>query len=126
MGHWVMGWWMMGRRIMRGWATAAIVLLPICAVGPAVAGERGPVCREPSVVDEMTREIRDHNYYSRVNPRLVTETPTAEANLVRCQVCVQSAPYDTIRFGDQPIRQCLYHGFDVQILSNGFVVRDLK
>jgi hypothetical protein len=112
--------------MMRHRAAPLMVLLPICATGPAIAGERGPVCREPSVVDEMTREIRDHNYYSRVNPRLVTETPTAAANLVRCQVCVQSAPYDTIRFGDQPIRQCLYHGFDVQILSNGFVVRDLK
>lgn len=117
---------MMGRRLVRHWAAPAIVLLPICVAGPAMAGERGPVCREPSVVDEMTREIRDHNYYSLVNPRLVTETPTAQANLVRCQVCVQSAPYDTIRFGDQPIRQCLEHPFDVQILSNGFVVRDLK
>jgi hypothetical protein len=131
MGHWVMGWWMMGCwmmrwGMMRRWAAPVLVLLPICAGGPAIAGERGPVCREPSVVDEMTRQIRDHNYYSLVNPRLVTETPTVDANLVRCQVCVQSAPYDTIRFGDRPIRQCLYHGFDVQILSNGFVVRDLR
>jgi hypothetical protein len=111
---------------MRPWAEAVMFLLPVCVTEPAIAGERGPVCREPSVVDEMTREIRDHDYYSRVNPRLVTETPTADANLVRCQVCVQSAPYDTIRFGDQPIRQCLEHGFDVQILQNGFIVHDLK
>ena len=136
MGRWVMGRGMMGRwamrrrvmrrRVMRCWVMPMTAVLPLCAAGPAIGGERGPVCREPSVVDEMTREIRDHDYYSRVNPRLVTETPTAQANLVRCQVCVQSAPYDTIRFDDRPIRQCLAHGFDVQILQNGFIVRDLK
>jgi hypothetical protein len=94
--------------------------------GPARAGERGPVCREPSVVDEMTREVRSQNYYSIVRPGLVTETPTADPTVVHCQVCVQSAPYDTIRFGDQPIRQCVPHPFEVKILQSGFVVRDLK
>jgi hypothetical protein len=107
------------------WAAPVLVLLAACATGSAKAGERGPVCREPSVVDLMAREIRDHDYYTRVDPRLITETPTAETNHVLCQVCVLSAPYDTIRFGDQPTRQCLAHGFDVLILRNGFVVRDL-
>ncbi len=39
------------------------------AAQPASARERGPVCREPSVVDEMARQIRLNNYYSFVNPR---------------------------------------------------------
>jgi hypothetical protein len=111
---------------MRRWFAAIVILVSFNAAAPAVAGERGPVCRQPSVVDEMTREVVDRNYYARVNPRLVTETPTPDPAVVRCQVCVQSAPYGTTRFGDQPIRQCLAHGFEVQILHDGFVVRDLK
>ena len=103
----------------------ALVLVAIAAVQPARA-ERGPVCRQPSVVDEFTREIRSGNYYSSIDPRLVTEQPTTDPGLVRCQVCVQSAPYDTMRYGDQPIRRCLPHDFEVRILPTGFVVRDLR
>jgi hypothetical protein len=102
------------------------MLISSAAAGPAMAWERGPICREPSVIDEMSREIRDHDYYSRIDAKLVTETPTADLNVVQCQVCVMSAPYDTMRFGDQPIRQCLEHRFEIQILPGGFVVHDLK
>ena len=111
---------------MGRWLVPIVMLVSCAAAGPASAGERGPVCRQPSVVDEMTREVRDHNYYGEVDPKLVTETPTADPNVVRCQVCVRSAPYNTTRFGDQPIRQCVEHGFEIQILRNGFVVHDLK
>ena len=111
---------------MRRWLMSIVIVESLCAVLPAVAGERGPVCRESSVVDEMTRQIRDGNYYSRVNPKLVTETPTADANVVHCQVCVQSAPYNTIRFGERAIGQCIARGFEVHILRGGFVVRDLQ
>jgi hypothetical protein len=78
------------------------------------------------VVDEMTREIREQSYYAEIDPRLVTEQPTLDQRLVRCQVCVQTAPYDTMRVGDRPIEQCEAHGFEVLILPLGFVVRDLK
>lgn len=101
-------------------------LSSLVTVGSAIAGERGPACRQASVVDEMTRQITARDYYTKVDPKLVTETPTATANLVRCQVCVQFAPYDTMRFGDQPIRRCLEHSFEVRILRSGFVVRDLR
>jgi hypothetical protein len=112
--------------MMIRWTIPFVVLLSFGTAGPTVAGERGPVCRETSVVDEMTREVRDQNYYGNVDPKLVTETPTGNPNVVLCQVCVQSAPYDTTRFGDQTIRQCLAHGFEVRILRSGFVVRDLR
>jgi hypothetical protein len=108
------------------WLVPFIVLASFGTAAPAMAGEPGPVCREPSVVDEMTLQVRDHNYYGHVDPQLVTETPTRDRHVVDCQVCVQSAPYDTIRFGDQPIRQCLPHWFEVRILPNGFVVHDLR
>jgi hypothetical protein len=110
---------------MNHWLALA-ALAAIALAAPAVAHERGPVCREPSVVDEMTREVRAQAYYTDVNPALVTEQPTADANVVRCQVCVQSTPYETLRYGDQPIRACLAHGFEVRIVPAGFVVRDLQ
>ena len=103
-----------------------VFLISIVAAEPTLAGERGAVCRQDSVVDEMTRQIISRDYYSEVDPNLITETPTGTINLVRCQVCVQFAPYDTTRFGDRPIKRCLEHEFEVRILSSGFVVRDLR
>ena len=111
---------------MKRWLGVVATFAAVVAVQPASARERGPVCREPSVVDEMARQIRLTNYYSFVNPTLVTEQATTMDNVVRCQVCVQSAPYDMPRFGDRPIRQCLAHGFEVRIVPAGFVVRDLQ
>jgi hypothetical protein len=111
---------------MRSWLVIAVMLVSSGVTAPAIAGGRGPVCREPSVVDEMSREIRDQDYYTYVNPELVTETPTADPGVVRCQVCVQFAPYDATRPGDGRIRQCLAHGFEIRILHGGFVVHDLN
>ena len=102
-----------------------ILLLAATAARPAHA-EGGPVCREPSVVDEITREVRTRNYYTTVAPRLVTEQPTADPRVVRCNVCVQLAPYDTMRFGERPIERCVPQGFEVRIVPAGFVVRDLR
>jgi hypothetical protein len=111
---------------MRRWLAPLVMVVSCATVAPTLAGGRGPVCREPSVVDEITREIRDRSYYGEVDPKLVTEAPTTVPNVVRCQVCVLSAPYLMTRFGDEPVGQCLEHGFEVQILHSGFVVRDLK
>lgn len=111
---------------MRQWIAMVTILLAPLAVAPAFAAQRGPVCREPSVVDEMTREIRRQLYYTEVDARLITEQPTADPRIVRCQVCVQMAPYDILRFGDRPIEQCAARGFEVRILPTGFVVRDLR
>lgn len=111
---------------MRPLITMFLLPLLIGAVKPALASERGPVCREPSVVDEITRQVRGRNYYSRIDPDLVTEQPTADPRVVRCQVCVESAPYNTMRFGDHPIERCVESVFAVRILPNGFVVRDLR
>jgi hypothetical protein len=100
----------------------AAMLLLLFAVTPGLAAERGPVCRETTVVDEISRQVRAGDYYADVDPRLVTEQPTADPRFVRCQVCVLVAPFDTTRFGDRPIAQCISRGFEVQILSDGFVV----
>jgi hypothetical protein len=55
----------------------AATLLLLLAVTPGLAVERGPVCRETSVVDEISRQVRAGGYYADVDPRLVTEQPTA-------------------------------------------------
>jgi hypothetical protein len=111
---------------MRRPAAIILLLLVICAIRPAVATGRGPVCRESSVVDEMARQVRALNYYGRVDPRLVTEQSTADPRLVRCQVCVLSTPYNTTRAGERRIDQCVARVFEVRIVTGGFVVRDLR
>jgi hypothetical protein len=111
---------------MERWITMLALAAVLGAARPVSAWERGPVCREPTVVDEMTREIRLQNYYTRVESGLVTEQATPVANVVRCQVCVLAAPYEMTRFGDRPIRQCLAHEFEIRIVPAGFVVRNLQ
>jgi|SRR4051812_43572536 hypothetical protein len=111
---------------MERWTAVLAAMAALAAAQPAHAWERGPACREPSVVDEMTRAIRAKNYYAQVDPDLVTEQATSVANVVHCQVCVQAAPYEATRFSDRPVRHCLAHEFEVRIVSAGFVVRDLQ
>ncbi len=102
------------------------IMILLLAAPPSRAEQQQLVCRQPSVVDEIRRQVRDHDYYSQVDARLVTETPTSSPGVVMCQVCVLSAPFNVTRFGEQPVRQCLEHGFEVRILRGGFVVRDLQ
>jgi hypothetical protein len=109
--------------MMRLAVTASLLSVALGLGNPASAGAPGPVCRVPTVVDEMSRRIHEGNYYARVDPRLVTETPTPTPNLVRCQVCVLETPYDTPRFGSRPVRRCTPRQFEVHILPQGFVVR---
>lgn len=111
---------------MRNPTLSLLLLLGVAAFQPARAAEHGSVCREPSVVDEIIREIRARNYYASVDPTLVTEQWTGDPRMVRCQVCVESAPYDTPRFGDGPVARCVGHDFEIQIEPRGFVVRDLQ
>ena len=49
----------------------------------------------------------------------MTEQPTSDPLVVRCQVCVLSGPYDTIRFGAKSVGRCESRDFEVQILSGG-------
>ncbi len=111
---------------MRNLTPGLLLLCGVAAFQPTRAAEHGSVCREPSVVDEIVREIRARNYYASVDPTLVTEQWTADPSVVRCQVCVESAPYDSPMFGDRPVARCVGHDFDIQIEPRGFVVRDLQ
>ena len=106
-------------------AVVWLVALSLGAGSPARADGRGPVCREPTVIDEITLEVRARNYYGDVDPRLVTEQPTSDPRVVRCQVCVLSEPYNNTLFGKHSVDRCVARGFEVKILASGFVVRDL-
>ncbi len=104
---------------------AEVMFAAVVFAGPTgalLAREPGPVCREASVVEVITRLVRERDYYSDVRSQLVTEQPTNDPHVVRCQVCVQLAPYDTVRFGDRSIQQCQPQAFDVEIFPAGFVV----
>ena len=109
-------------------STTLLLSMVLAAASPlkAHADDRGPVCREPSVVDEITREVIARNYYASVDPDLVTEQWTPDPLVVRCQVCVQSAPYNDLRIGDRIVPLCRPHDFEIQIHPRGFVVRDLQ
>jgi hypothetical protein len=111
---------------MRQVVATMLLLLGLGAIKPALAMDRGPVCREGSVVDEMARQVHAGNYYGRVDPSLITEQSTVDPNVVRCQVCVLSTPYNTTRAGERQIDQCLAHRFEIRIVARGFVVRDLR
>lgn len=111
---------------MRRPAATTLLLLSIAGTQPGFAAAPGLVCRQPSVLDEMAREVHARNYYTTIDPRLVTEQPTSNPLLVRCQVCVQATPFDTTRFGERPVEQCLAHDFEIRIVPTGFVVRDLR
>ncbi|HYZ21432.1 MAG TPA: hypothetical protein VE690_04670 [Rhodopila sp.] len=102
--------------------TAALVPALAPTPAPALAAEPGPVCRASTVVEVMAREIRAQDYYTQIDPRLITEQATPIPNLVRCNVCVLQTPYEMTRFGQQPIRRCIARTFEVRILRNGFVV----
>jgi hypothetical protein len=84
------------------------------------------VCRLPTVVDVMAQELRARWYYSRINPALIQEAPTADGELMRCGVCVKIDMYDMGRYGDRPLGRCVLHTFSVQAVRNGFVVRYLQ
>ena len=109
---------------MRWMAIALLLVSPACSSAAAYA--HGPVCHERSVLQEISREIRLKNYYSTpIGPELVAEYPTADPNIVTCQACVLSAPYD-FRIGDSPLGRCLLRTFDVRIVTNGFIVNDRR
>jgi hypothetical protein len=102
-----------------------VLALLLAAYPVSILAHTGPICREPSVVDEIARQIKSNDYYAKVEAQLITEEPTREANVVRCQVCVLARPYLMPQFGDKPIPRCLPAEFDVRAVGLGFVVRAL-
>ena len=115
----------MTRYAMRLVLLAALALIPP-ALSPAAAraGEAapGPVCHLPAVLDVMTESLRLNRHYARIDPRSISETPTVDPRVVRCDVCVNFLLYDTVHLGEVPAARCEGQVFAVRILRNGYVV----
>lgn len=104
----------------------AALILAIAFSAEARAAPPTPVCRVPTVVDVMTRELTTRAYYARLDPALIEEAPTSDPRMMRCGVCVRIVLFDTRQYGDQPVSRCELHTFSVQAVRNGFVVRYLQ
>ena len=97
----------------------AAILMPFV---PSRAGVPGPMCQVPSVVALIEQELPTNSYYTRLDPRLISESPTPDPNLVRCYVCVTIFAYDTSRFDGVPVARCEGRLFTVRAVPHGFVV----
>ena|SRR5437763_1096892 len=86
----------------------------------------GPICRLPTVVDAMARELGARVTHARRYPTIIDEAPTPDGRVVRCGVCLTVVFYDTARYGEQPLARCEAHDFSVEAVRNGFVVRQLQ
>jgi hypothetical protein len=102
----------------------AIIVATSCA--PAWAGEAPMICRAPSVLDLMARDLRQHDYYARIDPRLTEEFSGPVADSVQCSVAVVTLRYDPPLAGNVPLGHCESHVFQVRAVANGFVVRYLR
>jgi hypothetical protein len=102
------------------------LLLFLAPAPHAWAGEHQPICRVPSVLDQMALELRKRDYYGRIEPHLVEEVPEVAGTTVWCGVVVWTLSYDARVADGLPLGRCELHAFRVRALSNGFVVRYLR
>ena len=89
---------------------------------PALAASPSSICLAPTVVDRMAAGLTGNPYYTRLDPNLIVESPTADPRVVRCAVCALITLYDTSRLGPGPVARCEPRAFTVRALRNGFVV----
>jgi hypothetical protein len=102
--------------------TLALATLLAGVAMPAGATPPPPICRVATVVDRMAALLDRNPYYTRLDPRLIVESPTADPRVVRCAVCVAIVLYDIGRLGDYPTARCEARAFTVRALRHGFVV----
>jgi len=99
----------------------AALLLSLAATPCATAGELQPICRVPSVLDVMAREVRQHDYYASLEPYWLAEAPDT-VNTVWCWITVWTHYYDA-RVPDMfPLWHWEQYVFRVKALSKGFLV----
>lgn len=90
------------------------------------AGQQRPICIVPSVLDAMSRAVRQRDYYARIEPRLMVEQPAPATNTVWCGVSVSTLDYNVYRAVGAPPWRCEQYMFSVRALTEGFVVRFLN
>jgi hypothetical protein len=111
--------------VIRSCAMLALILA-LAPFSCARAGALEPICRVPSVVDVMAREVHKRDYYGRIEPDLIDQFPYAAPNTVLCGVPVWTLSYDAHLADGIPLGRFEQYGFTVQALSNGFLVRYLR
>lgn len=109
-------------RVRPGVASLLTMLLFAGFAPQARAGEPGPVCRVPSVIDVMTHELRRRDPYVRIIPKWIAEYPSATPNVVLCGVAALTWRYDASRSGMVPLRYSTLHAFSVRVVMDGYVV----
>jgi hypothetical protein len=92
----------------------------------AWAGENEPICRTPSVLELMGREVRKRDHYAHIEPYLVAEVPDSAPNVVLCGAPFWTLSYDARRGVGVAFLCYEQHEFRVHALSNGFVVQYLR
>jgi hypothetical protein len=101
-----------------------VLLLLFAGLAPhARAGESPPICRAPSVIDVMTRELRRRDPYVRIERRLIAEYPGVAPNIVICGVLAQTLRYDASRNNGLPVRYSALYEFRVRAVLDGYVVQ---
>jgi hypothetical protein len=106
-----------------------VLLVPVMLMAQTAAvnaGQQRPICIVPSVLDAMSRAIKQRDYYAQIDPRLMVEQPASVTNTVWCGVSVSTLDYNTYRAGGMPLWRCEQYMFSVRALSDGFVVRFLN
>lgn len=109
------------------WILRVVATASLGSLAPhAWAGHQEPVCRVPSVIDVMAREVRQRDHYARIEPRLIAEYPGSLPNIVVCGVWARTLRFDTRRYGDLPLAYNEWYQFQVQALLDGYVVKLLR
>jgi hypothetical protein len=113
------------RSVIRYGVLLALILL-LAPVACANAGEPTPICRVPSVLEVMAREVHRRDYYARIDRRLVDEFPDTPPNTVWCGVTVSTLSYGVYFADGRPLWRCEQYAFSVRALEIGFVVRYIR
>lgn len=106
-------------------AVSALVLSAGFAM-PVRAGDSGPICRVPSVVDVMRRELHRRDHYAHIERQWIKEYPGLSLNVVLCGVSALTLRYDAASSDDVPLRYVTSHEFRVLALPDGYVVKFVR
>lgn len=90
---------------------------------PAWAGEPPrPVCGRPEVLDVVADDLAGRGIDAAILGNSVGQVPTALSDTVRCSVRLQTALFDTNRFGSVPQRRLSVLDYTVRVGRNGLFV----
>ncbi len=108
------------------WAAIA-VLTSVC---PTVAANEphapASICHRDELLDSVDRTMAERIAYGQVDRATIIEQPTQDPRVVRCDACLVVFTYDTRVYGARPAMHCQALHFDVQSLTDGYRVLDVR